>query len=64
MAHRFGICAAVDEAPGIAEVRASTGKTYPITCCYGPNGCVLDGTPLPEPMERIDQAVAHGGERR
>jgi S-methylmethionine-dependent homocysteine/selenocysteine methylase len=48
----------VEEALGIARAMASTGKAYLISFCTGPDGHVLDGTPLPEAMERIDQAVA------
>jgi S-methylmethionine-dependent homocysteine/selenocysteine methylase len=47
----------VEEAQGIAQAMASTRKAYLISFCTGPNGHILDGTPLPEAMERIDQMV-------
>lgn len=49
---------AVAEALGIAQAMASTEKPYLISFCTGPDGRVLDGTPLPEAMERIDQSSA------
>lgn len=48
---------AVAEALGIVQAMASTEKPYLISFCTGPNGRVLDGTPLPVAMERIDQSV-------
>jgi S-methylmethionine-dependent homocysteine/selenocysteine methylase len=39
---------------------SGAGKPFIISFCTGPDGCVLDGTPLPEAMERIDAAVPAG----
>lgn len=44
----------VAEAAGIARAMAGTGKTFLISFCTGTDGHVLDGTPLPEAMARID----------
>jgi homocysteine S-methyltransferase len=44
----------VIEAEGISRVMSRTGKPYLISFCVGTDGCVLDGTPLPEAMARID----------
>lgn len=48
---------AVGEALGIAAAMASSGKPYIISFCTGTDGRVLDGTPLPEAMTCIDDAV-------
>lgn len=50
----------VAEATGIARLISATGKPFIISFCAGPDGCVLDGTPLPEAMERIDAALPAG----
>jgi homocysteine S-methyltransferase len=50
----------VAEAAGIARVMSCAGKPWIISFCTGPDGCVLDGTPLPEAMARIDAAVPAG----
>lgn len=44
----------VGEALGVARAMAATAKPYLISFCVGPDGCVLDGTRLPNAMERID----------
>lgn len=44
----------VAEAAGIATAMARTGTPYLISFCTGTDGRVLDGTPLPEAMARID----------
>jgi len=44
----------VVEAAGIAKAMSRTGKAYLISFCTGTDGRVLDGTPLPEAMARID----------
>lgn len=48
---------AMTEALGIAHAMAATGKPYLISFCTRPDGRVLDGTSLPEAMDRIDQTV-------
>lgn len=48
---------AVSEALGIAHAMAATGKPYLISFCAGPDGRILDGTRLPEAMERMDQML-------
>ncbi|MEP4079511.1 homocysteine S-methyltransferase family protein [Haloferula sp.] len=49
---------AVGEALGIARAMAATNKPYLISFCTGLDGKVLDGTPLPEAMDFIDQRVS------
>ncbi|WP_193212974.1 homocysteine S-methyltransferase family protein [Luteolibacter marinus] len=49
---------AVGEALGLARAMAATGKPYLVSFCTGPDGRVLDGTPLPEAMARLDDALA------
>jgi S-methylmethionine-dependent homocysteine/selenocysteine methylase len=49
----------VDEAIGIARVMAQTDKPYVLSFCTGIDGKVLDGTPLPIAMERVDAACSH-----
>lgn len=44
----------VEEALGVARAMAGTGKPYLLSFCAGVDGHVLDGTPLPEAMARID----------
>lgn len=44
----------VVEAAGIARAMSRTGKAYLISFCTGTDGRVLDGSPLPEAMARID----------
>lgn len=48
----------VAEAEGIARAMSRTGKDYLISFCTGTDGRVLDGTPLPEAMRRIDSQFA------
>jgi S-methylmethionine-dependent homocysteine/selenocysteine methylase len=48
---------AVDEALGMARAMAATDIPYFISFCTGTDGRVLDGTPLPEAMARIDDGV-------
>lgn len=50
----------VAEAAGIARLISATGKPFIISFCAGPDGCVLDGTPLPEAMAWIDATVPAG----
>lgn len=45
---------AVAEAAGVAKAFSGTGIAYLISFCTGTDGRVLDGTPLPEAMDRID----------
>ncbi len=52
---------AVEEAIGIARAMAKTGKAYLISFCTGPDGHVLDGTSLPQAMERIDAELGAQG---
>lgn len=44
----------VAEGLGIARAMSATGKDYVISFCVGTDGHVLDGTPLPEAFEMID----------
>lgn len=44
----------VAEAAGIAKAMSRTGKSILISFCTGTDGRVLDGTPLPEAMRRVD----------
>lgn len=44
----------VDEAAGIARAMSRTGKDYLISFCTGTDGLLLDGTSLPDAMQRID----------
>jgi homocysteine S-methyltransferase len=44
----------VVEAAGIARAMSQTGTPFLISFCTGTDGNVLDGTPLPEAMARID----------
>ncbi|WP_411827856.1 homocysteine S-methyltransferase family protein [Luteolibacter sp. AS25] len=48
---------AVSEALGMALAIAATEKPYIISFCTGTDGHLLDGTPLPDAMDRIDQSV-------
>lgn len=48
----------VEEAIGIARVMSGTGKPYLLSFCTGTDGNVLDGTPLPQAMARIDALFA------
>lgn len=48
---------ALGEALGIARSLSATAKPYLISFCTGPDGRLLDGTPLPEAMEFVDQQV-------
>jgi homocysteine S-methyltransferase len=45
------------EALGIARAMAATDKPYLISFCTGPDGKVLDGIPLPEAMDTLDQQL-------
>ena len=47
----------VDEAIGIARAMAGTNKPYLISFCTGTDGHVLDGTPLPEAIDLLDQSL-------
>ncbi|MBN8460631.1 MAG: homocysteine S-methyltransferase family protein [Verrucomicrobia bacterium] len=49
----------VNEAAGIAEAMSGSGKSYMISFCTGTDGRVLDGTPLPDAMARIDAIFPH-----
>ena len=44
----------VPEALGIARAMSVTGKPFIISFCTGPDGHVLDGTPLPQAIATID----------
>ena len=48
---------ALGEAIGIARAMAATRKPYLISFCTGTDGRVLDGTPLPDAMARLDAAL-------
>ena len=48
---------AVGEALGIARALSTTAKPYLISFCTGPDGRILDGTPLPEAMEFLDRQL-------
>ena len=45
------------EAVGIARAMATTDKPYLISFCTGRDGKVLDGVPLPEAMDTLDQQL-------
>lgn len=45
------------EALGIGRAMAATDKPYLISFCTGPDGKVLDGTPLPEAIDTLDQQL-------
>ncbi|MCH7228872.1 homocysteine S-methyltransferase family protein [Haloferula sp. A504] len=47
----------VDEALGLARAMADTDKPCLISFCTGTDGRVLDGTPLPEAIRRLDDAL-------
>jgi S-methylmethionine-dependent homocysteine/selenocysteine methylase len=47
----------VSEAIGIARAMAASNKPYLISFCTGTDGKVLDGTPLPEAMDHLDQTL-------
>ncbi|MGB6219646.1 homocysteine S-methyltransferase family protein, partial [Haloferula sp.] len=47
----------VKEATGIARAMAKSKKPYLISFCTGTDGKVLDGTPLPEAMDLLDQTL-------
>lgn len=47
----------VDEALGLARAIAPTDKPYLISFCTGTDGRVLDGTPLPAAIQRLDEAL-------
>jgi len=47
----------IREALGIARAMAATEKPYLISFCTGTDGKVLDGTPLPEAMARLDDEL-------
>lgn len=48
----------VSEALGVARAMATTGKAYLISFCTGTDGKVLDGTPLDEAMDMLDQKLS------
>lgn len=47
----------VNEALGVARAMARTDTPYLLSFCTGTDGRILDGTPLPEAMARIDDAL-------
>ena len=47
----------VREALGVARAMAASGKPYAISFCTGTDGRVLDGTPLPDAMARLDDSL-------
>lgn len=49
---------ALDEALGIADLLAETGKPYMLSFVVLPDGTLLDGTPFGEAIARIDDDVA------
>lgn len=49
---------AVGEALGVARAMAATDTPYLVSFCAGPDGRVLDGSSLPEAMDRIDRDPA------
>jgi homocysteine S-methyltransferase len=49
---------ALSESLGMADRLASAGRPYIISFVINRNGLVLDGTPLAEAIERVDQEVA------
>ncbi len=51
----------VKEAIGIAQAMATTHKPFLISFVTGLGGCVLDGTPLPEAMARVDEVAPPTG---
>jgi homocysteine S-methyltransferase len=51
----------VTEAVGIATLMSATGKPYIISFCTGIHGRVLDGTALPDAMQRIDALFPQDG---
>ncbi|MFC7336326.1 homocysteine S-methyltransferase family protein [Haloferula chungangensis] len=52
----------VPEALGIARAMAATDKPYLISFCTGSDGKVLDGTPLDEAMDLLDQHLSRAPE--
>ncbi len=51
----------VEEAIGVARAMRATGKPFIISFCTGQDGKILDGAPLEEAMERVDQMAAPVG---
>ena len=49
---------AQDEALGMAELMAESGKPYMLSFVVLPSGTLLDGTPFGEAIERIDNEVS------
>jgi homocysteine S-methyltransferase len=49
---------AFDEALGLADLLAETGKPYMLSFVVLPSGTLLDGTPFGEAIDRIDNEVA------
>ena len=49
---------ALGEALGVARAMAATNKPYLISFCTGTDGRVLDGTPLPDAMDFLDQRLS------
>lgn len=47
----------IHEALGMAEALAATGCPFLVSLIVRPSGCLLDGTPMDEAMERIDEEV-------
>lgn len=48
----------VREALGVARAMAATEKPYLISFCTGTDGHILDSTPLPDAMARLDDSLA------
>ncbi len=49
---------ALPEAVGMAKAFSEAGPDYLISFIIRPSGCLLDGTPMEEAVDRIDQSVA------
>ncbi len=49
---------ALDEASGLAQALAATGKPYVVSFVLRPEGTLLDGTPLKDAVNAIDTAVS------
>lgn len=50
---------AFDEAAGVADVMSELGRPYIISFVINRNGTVLDGTPLGEAIEKLDNSVTN-----
>lgn len=49
----------INEALGIAQAMAETGRPYIISFCIGKDGLMLDGTPLEQAIAKIDNETKH-----